>query len=234
MAVIAMMWLTGKLDEWPSWVDESLNQTNLFLGFSLLVLLLMNFDRYLAAYYPIFHRTTVTKAGLVALLLMLILSEVLLDVMCLIDELVLSHQNGLLIFLSIILSPMLYINFKLLTVVRKRRKNNKVSPATKQTFSLKNISSCLLAVACFLILSIPSFVYIGLKMTSKATTFRLDKADMVGIWAKTIGSMNGTFNCLIFFWRNKILRAEGMKIIKSLRKKRILIQVRTREGATAN
>ena len=139
MAVIAMMWLTGKLDEWPSWVDESLNQTNLFLGFSLLVLLLMNFDRYLAAYYPIFHRTTVTKAGLVALLLMLILSEVLLDVMCLIDELVLSHQNGLLIFLSIILSPMLYINFKLLTVVRKRRKNNKVSPATKQTFSLKNI-----------------------------------------------------------------------------------------------
>jgi hypothetical protein len=29
--------------------------------------------------------------------------------------------------------------------------------------------------------------------------------------------MNSTFNSLIFFWKNKILRTEGMKIIKGLK-----------------
>jgi hypothetical protein len=29
-------------------------------------------------------------------------------------------------------------------------------------------------------------------------------------------SMNATFNCLIFYWRNKTLRKEGMKVIKSI------------------
>jgi hypothetical protein len=29
--------------------------------------------------------------------------------------------------------------------------------------------------------------------------------------------MNSTFNCLIFFWKNKILRTEGMKLIKSMK-----------------
>jgi hypothetical protein len=29
--------------------------------------------------------------------------------------------------------------------------------------------------------------------------------------------MNGTFNSLIFFWKNKILRTEGIKTLKRLR-----------------
>jgi hypothetical protein len=28
--------------------------------------------------------------------------------------------------------------------------------------------------------------------------------------------MNSTFNCLIFFWKNNILRTEGMKVIKNI------------------
>jgi hypothetical protein len=29
--------------------------------------------------------------------------------------------------------------------------------------------------------------------------------------------MNSTCNCLIFFWKNKILRTEGMKVIKGMK-----------------
>jgi hypothetical protein len=29
--------------------------------------------------------------------------------------------------------------------------------------------------------------------------------------------MNCTFNCLIFFWKNKVLRAEGLKVWKSMK-----------------
>jgi hypothetical protein len=30
--------------------------------------------------------------------------------------------------------------------------------------------------------------------------------------------MNCTFNCLIFFWKNKILRSEGKKVIEGIYK----------------
>ena len=41
-------------------------------GFSLSALLLMSIERYLGAYYPIFHRTSVTRRGLMTILVMLL------------------------------------------------------------------------------------------------------------------------------------------------------------------
>jgi hypothetical protein len=87
----------------------------------------------------------------------------------------------------------------------------------KKTFSLKNISSCLLAVACFVVLNIPVFVYIGLRITLTEKEFTLDNELLAGLWAATATTMNSTFNCLIFYWKNKILRTEGMKVIKGMK-----------------
>jgi hypothetical protein len=63
---------------------------------------------------------------------------------------------------------MLFINYKLFAVARKSRRNNGISPEMKKTFSLKNTSSGLMAVACFVVLNIPVFIYIGLSITSTA------------------------------------------------------------------
>ena len=215
LALIVMIWFTGKLHVYPSWVNISLYFSNIFLGFSLLVLLVMNFDRYLATYYAIFHRTSVTKGKLLTLLAILISVELTLGLMT-VNNFVISQQVSLLIFFILVFPPMLFINCKLFTVTRKRRRNSGISPEMKKTFSLKNISSCLLAVACFVVLSIPTFVYIGLRTISKDPS-TLDTAHIVGLWAKTITLMNSTFNCLIFYWKNKILRTEGMKVIKGMK-----------------
>jgi hypothetical protein len=65
MALItAMSWLTEKLDVNARWAHISLRSTHIFLVFSFFALLVMNFDRYLATSYPIFHRTSVTKRRL--------------------------------------------------------------------------------------------------------------------------------------------------------------------------
>ena len=64
-------------------------------------------------------------------------------------------------------------------------------------------------------MSIPSLVYFVLRQTSKETQFTLDDAHLAGLWAATVSTMNSTFNCLIFYWKNKTLRAEGKKVIKS-------------------
>ena len=64
MALISILPLTGKLDVNARWPYISLRSTRIFVEFSLFALLVMNFDRYLAAFYPIFHRTSVTKGRL--------------------------------------------------------------------------------------------------------------------------------------------------------------------------
>ena len=216
MAFISMSWLTGELDVNARWPHISLSWTNTFLGFSLFALLVMNFDRYLATSYPIFHRTSVTKGRLLTLLAILIIVEITLRVMS-VNDFVISYQVHLLIISILLIPAMLFINYKLFLVVRKSSKNERISPDMKKTFSLKNISSCLLVVACLVVISIPGFLYIGLRINSPETTHTLDNANIAGIWAITISSMNCTFNCLIFYWKNKVLRTEGLKVLKSMK-----------------
>ena len=216
MALIAMSWLTGKLDVNAIWPHISLRSTSILFAFSLFALLVMNFDRYLATSYPIFHRTSVTKGRLLTLLAILIIVEVILKVIS-VNDFVISYQVHILILFILFIPAMLFINYKLFQVVRKSRRNKRISPDMKKTFSLKNISSCLLVVACVVVLSIPGFVYVVLRINSPETKNTLDNANVAGFWAITISLMNCTFNCLIFYWKNKVLRTEGLKVLKSLK-----------------
>ena len=176
----------------------------------------LNFDRYLATSYPIFHRTSVTKGRLLTLLAILIIVEITLKVMSL-NEFVISSQVHVLIICILFIPPTLFINYKLFLVVRKSRKNKRISPDMKKTFSFKNISSCLVAVACVVVFSIPWSVYIGLRINSPETAYTWDNANLAALWARTISLMNCTFNCLIFHWKNKVLRTEGLKVLKSMK-----------------
>ena len=213
-ALIAGLWLTGKLDVYPKSVVIFFGFTAVFFGFSFFALLVMNFDRYLATYYPIFHRTSVTKRKLLTLFAVLIIVELTLYLMYVRGFVI--PTIFLLIYFIIVFPPMLLINYKLFIIARKSRRNNGTLPEMKKTFSLKNISSCLLAVACFVVLSIPTFVYIGLR-TNYGYSLTLDNAHIAALWVETIASMNSTCNCLIFYWKNKIIRTEGMKLIKSMK-----------------
>jgi hypothetical protein len=216
LAFISMSWLTGKLDGNARWPHISLSSTSVFLVFSFFALLVMNFDRYLATSYPIFHRTSVTKGRLLTLFAILIIVQITLAVMS-VNDFVISYHVHFLILCILLIPAMLFINYKLFLVVRKSRKNKRISPDMKKTFSLKNISSCLLVVACVVVISIPWCVYIGLRINSPETKNTLDNATLAGIWAITISLMNCTFNCLIFYWKNKVLRTEGLKALKSMK-----------------
>ena len=216
MALNAILFLTGKLDVVTGWVIISTRFSAVFVGFSLLALFVMNLNRFLATYYPIFHRTSVTKGRLLILLAILINVGITLVLLSFTDF-VIPFEVGLLISIIIIIPPMLFVNYKLFTIARKSRRNNGISPEMKKKVLSKTISSCMLAVVCFVVLNIPVFVYIGLTITLTKKEYTLDNAFLPGFWAGTIASMNSTFNCLIFYWKNKILRTEGMKVIKSMK-----------------
>lgn len=209
IAYLAILWLYDENEVHSSPVVRFINPSSIFIGLSLLVLLVLNVDRYLATYHPLFHRNSVTKKRLLALLGIFIFFLIVLLSMYL--NFVITFRVAVLIFLVIFTPPLLLINYKLLKITKK----NRMSPEVKKTFSLKSVSSCVLAVVCFGLLSIPSFINAGLRINSKE-----NDVDLVTIWTKTIGSMNGTFNCLIFYWKNKILRVEGMKFLKDIKRMR--------------
>ena len=195
-ALRAMLWLTERMKKYPAWLVISHQILSMIIGVSLRALFVMNIDRYLATHYPIYHRTSVTKGKLLTLFTVLVTIELASSAMAIND--LISFQVHLLIFLAIFISPMLLINYKLFTVARKSHRNNEISPEMKKSFSLKKMSSCLLVVACLSVLSIPTFVYIGLILTSKETEFILNNAEFVGLWARSIATMNSSFNSLIF------------------------------------
>ena len=215
IALVSMLWLTGKLDGHVRWPHLVLRFVVTFQAFSLLALLVMNFDRYLATSYPIFHRKSVTKKRLLTLLITLIIIEMTLAAMSTNDAII-SYQVHILIIFVLVTPPMLFINCKLFLLVRINRRNS-VSIKKRKTNSSTNISSCLIAVICYLVLLIPVFVYMGIMVKARDTIFIIDRVTIAGMWTETITSLNCSFNCLIFYWKNKVLRIEGYKVLKSIK-----------------
>ena len=184
---------------------------DVILGFSFFVLLVMSIERYLGAYYPIFHRTSVTKCRLLSLLALLIIFHITLSAIST-NGMVISRTIVLIIFIIIVYLPLACFNIKLFKISREVRR--KKSPEKRRSLNLKSISTCLLVVACLVMLFISTSVYIVFDIVSENkydTNLRLS-----GVWAETLCTMNCTFNNLISFWKNKILRTEGMKILKTL------------------
>ena len=202
-----IFWLTEDYDSLPK-VKFYLEYFVTFVGSSFIVLLVMNYERYLGTYYPFFHRTSVTRSRMLTLLAILLIFQ---------NTLFMISRNDLVISGSLISKisavlylPLLYLNFKLFKISREvlRRKE-------RVRINLKGISSCLLAVACLVVLLIPTFVYAvfsSITENKQALNRRL-----AFVWVAKIYTMNGTFNSLIFFWKNKVLRIEGIKILKTLK-----------------
>ena len=215
LATYAIVFLTEKYDLLPAFNIYG-RISSMFFAFSLLTLLVMSFDRYLSTAYPIFHRTSVTRNRLLTLLAILFVLEVVLLTMSLTGRLFSYHVKTV-IFLAIFSPPFMFVNIKLFQIVRRMSKNNVISPKVTTMVKLKKISSCLLAVACLVLLYIPSGIYIAFSFVDESTSVNVL---ISGTWASTILSMNCTFNCLIFYWKNSILRTEGIRVLKILRLQR--------------
>ena len=185
----------------------------LFPGFSFVTLLVMSFERYLGAYYPIFHRSSVTRRRLLTLIAILVVLHATLIIISA-NDWVTSTAVVTIVFMAILFPPFFFINYKLFTISRKVHRINAISSEKRTIKNLKNINTCLLVVACVVILSIPLTSYIVFSLVEKSTT---NNVRLCYFWAGSVCAMNSTCNSLIFFWKNKVLRTEGVKILKTLK-----------------
>ena len=206
-------WLTENHSLSPK-IEVYLRLASLCSSISMLVLLFMCIERYLGAYLPVFHRTSVTRHRLLgSLAISTIFPATLLTISA--NNMVISYAVALAVFLIIYLPPFIFFNYKLFKISRKMRRRNVISSETRTKMkSLKNISSCLFAVACLAFFHIPTFIYIGVSAHEGSTS---RNARLWFSWAATIYRMSCTFNCLIFFWKNKVLQLEGRKVLKAMK-----------------
>ena len=176
--------------------------SNVFIGFSMIALLVMSIERYLGAYYPFFHRTSLTRRKLLTLLAVFSLVPIILHSIS-VNGWITSFAVALVIFCLIVFPPFLFFNYKLFMISRKvrrdlaNRRENVSSPeiATLRV-NLRNISSCLLSVGCLMLVCTTAFFYIGFTFAEGSTS---ENARMALFWTTTIGNANSSLNCLIFF-----------------------------------
>ena len=199
-----------------------MNTCLLLGGFAMFALLTLNIERYLALTCPFFHQTAVTKGRLVIFMALLMVIPVALSPFYYFDA-TRIRDILLTVFLFCILSGFIFLNCRMLVIAKSKREVERIAPmgittASKQeikkrTRKSKNISTCSLAVCCFFICFFPEILHSIWRFKTKVAWYD-EKAMLLRIWSDTLVTMNSTFNCVIFFWRNSILRREGMKIVK--------------------
>ena len=190
---------------------------------SMFSLFTLNAERFLALTCPFFHQAYVTKTKVACFQGFC--------TVCVLCSLPLLYVNPKVLhiltmpFVSLCLLLFMYSNYKMFTIAKLKREDKRIYPAEgtsrneqrkKQMLSLKNISTCSLVVGCFFVCFTPQVIFGVIRLTTE-TSFLDKKMLLVSFWTNTFSSLNSTFNSGIFFWRNSILRREGMKLMNTFR-----------------
>ena len=218
LVIRLVLWLKEMNDVVNVQIYENFSRS--FVGFSVMTLLVMSIERYLGAYYPFFHRTSLTRRRLLTLLAVLVPAPTILLIISANDLVISSAAVGILFFFTTV-SPLVFFNYKLFIISRKarrdmaRRHDNTSSPEISTLHvNLKNISTCLLSVACLLLTYFPAIFFFAFNFAEKPTS---ENTTMARFWISTAGNVNSTMNCLVFFWKNDVLRREGKNTFKAMK-----------------
>ena len=134
-----------------------LHISDVFLGFSFLALLVMSIERYLGAYYPMYHRTSVTKRRLLTLLAILLLLHTTSYVIS-VNDMIISWTLVLIIGAMCSVTPLCVSQLQTVqNFQRSASKKSEITPNESENTFTKYFS-CVLTVACLLVLS-ASIVY---------------------------------------------------------------------------
>jgi Ca2+/Na+ antiporter len=194
-------------------------------GSSLFALLTLNVERFLALTCPFFHQASVTKTRLLCF-------QAFLTVIIVGLSPVLLHFNAkmfanivVVVFFLLLLFVFIYLNYKMFKIAKSKREDERVVSTTATSMdenrktrilNLKSISTCSLAVSCFIFSSFPQILCSALRLASALSERQFL---LFNLWTIMFISVNSTLNSVIFFWRNSILRREGMKIVNAFRRR---------------
>ena len=192
-------------------------------GLSISGLFMLNAERFLAITCPYFYQRSISKTKLIRFQVFTTILIVGVSSLANVNtQTVIAVNIIVAICLSFLLLLFIVSNYKIFTIAKSKRIDELAVPSfatslhrKTRIISLKSVSTSSLAVGCFFLCSCPHIMYSVLRFTSGAPPYDR-KVLLFNIWSNTFVSINSTLNCLIFFWRNSILRREGLKMLALL------------------
>ena len=179
--------------------------------------IVLNVEIYLSIIHPIYHKTKVTNGRLLKMLGIAVFISVGRSYLFVfhIGKRVAQLVLTVIIFATLVL--LAYIHIKISIVVFKRRRIGFVSVALpsigRQSKSflhgVKEAKSCLMVLLCTIFCYLPSAVRDGMLTETK---FQI----LFHPWRATTALTASFLNCIVFFWRNGILRKEAKNIIQKI------------------
>ena len=205
-----------------------------FTGISIATLLLLNLERYTAIIHPIWHRKRVTRPRVMFIWTILWLVIIVNTVSRLIYRPVAEIITVILISSLCLTSLVTYAS--IFRVARKKKSitlcrcnalgdrancDNCQREAGNMAAFLREIKMAktyftiiVVAFVCFL----PAAIFVkGIKYPWNESEDKRLSVTIAYAWVTSLTSMNSTLNCLIFFWANKMLRSEALKLFKRSR-----------------
>ena len=192
-------------------------------GCALKTLIIMNFERYFAIVHPLFHRTKITKGRLLKCSIVLWLFTTALVV-----AFVFYPFDVLVKFLTVemllIMAALVYIYSRIYFTSKRSfqnfRRTNRINSSSqgqgtsqserKQHLrNIKLVKSCFIVVVCYCICFLPFTIL-------NVSFLKNNHGKLIRPWLLTLNLSNSTFNSLIFFWRNKLLRREAKRVLKQM------------------
>lgn len=192
-------------------------------GTSAMTLSVMNIERSLSILRPVFHYVTITKGK--CLLILISSWFIVVAVISLrffwstLAHVLIAINVAYICFTSLFtyLSIFYVARNSLLSVSRVNNPNNRETPATNlRSFlrELKTAKTSVLIVSLCLVCYLPTIIIFGIMNRWSANDKTLGTLAQANMWSDTLGFMNSTLNCVIFFWSNRELKKQGLKIMK--------------------
>jgi hypothetical protein len=197
----------------------------LLVGLSLSTLCVMNAERFLCIYYPLWHKANVTKQRLLLVCVILWSVTLLNTGPCY----KLGKTCSTIIVPTFSISVSSFTLFVYIFIFRVRRKRLKVVSALSADSNVDQlrrnqsflrdlkiarhyIHIVTLTCVCYAPVTIFKFMQSSIRtghQSSEALAVAL-------IWGETLVVSLSTINCVLFFWSNRELKKEGLKTIKKI------------------
>lgn len=226
-------------------LDKLANITSALYILSFSALLTLNIERYVALRYPLYHLKSVTKTKLMLLFSTFLFLVTILKILSVVG--LLPRQLPSSMTFLVLLTVMVPTNCRIYMIAKRTvNRNNKqfahpkfqdepkksrksyklqnkckISRQINKKHSANSISPCILAVASFTLCSLPGITFNVLNAFMGKEWVDEDGYKLVHLWISTLLTMNSSFNTMVFFWKNAILRNEGKRVLRAFWKKTV-------------
>ena len=194
----------------------------IFTGMSMTILVTINIERYFSIVRPVLHRTMATKKRFLLTCVLIWFVQILMTVCWFLFSGFGSIGSAIFYFLTCVTSFFVYLS--IFFVARKKLRNvHPVNNTSGQDTSNNRMSFLrelklaktyvLVVLLCFLCY-LPYGIVLANNLVDRNVESIDERGTMASTWTVTLVLINSTLNCCVFFWANRELRKEGLKVVR--------------------